>query len=101
MYLFNVIRLKGDVYYLIGKFEEVFYFPSALVIVAKSFEKAFLRIFKLAQMSIVSSSGMLVIRESRSRFPIKNSDSTLDVDSFFTNISLEETIDVCLSKITF
>ena len=43
--VFSAIRLKGEVDFLIGKFEEVYYFPSALVIVAKSFEKAFLRSF--------------------------------------------------------
>ena len=40
--VFNIIILKGEVDFLIGKFEEAFYFPSALVIVANSLKKTFL-----------------------------------------------------------
>ena len=39
--VFIVIRLKGEVDFLIGKYMGVFHFPRALVIVAKSFEKGF------------------------------------------------------------
>ena len=41
-HVFSVIRLKGGIDFYIGKFEEVFYFPSALDIVVRSFERAFL-----------------------------------------------------------
>ena len=41
----SVLRLKSKVDLIIGKFLEVFYFHSALVIVAKSFGKGFLRSF--------------------------------------------------------
>ena len=41
--VFSVIRLKDEVDFLIVKFLEVFYILSALVIVAKSFEKGLLR----------------------------------------------------------
>ena len=37
--VFIIIRLKGEVDFLIGKFEEIFYFLNALVIVANSFKK--------------------------------------------------------------
>ena len=40
---FSVIGLKGQAYFLIRKFLKVFYFLSALVIVAKSFENRFSR----------------------------------------------------------
>ena len=44
MYIFSVIRSKGEVDFLIGIFLKV-YFPIALVIVAKICEKLFLRSF--------------------------------------------------------
>lgn len=42
---FSVITLKGETDFPTGNFEEVFCFPSALVIVAEDFEKEFLRNF--------------------------------------------------------
>ena len=43
--VFSVIRLKGKVGFRIRKFLGVFYFPRALVIVEKSFEKGILSSF--------------------------------------------------------
>ena len=43
--LFSVIRLKSKVGFLVRKFLTAFYFPRALVIVEKSFEKGFLSSF--------------------------------------------------------
>ena len=39
------LMLLGEIDFLIEKIQEAFYFPSALVIVAKIFEKTFLRSF--------------------------------------------------------
>ena len=43
--VFSVIRLNGEVDLVIEKFLEIYHFPRALVIVAKRFEKRFLRTF--------------------------------------------------------
>ena len=42
---FSVTRLKRYVDFFIGKLLGIFYFPSAFVVLAKSFEKKFLRSF--------------------------------------------------------
>lgn len=46
--LFNVIRLKGEVDFLTGKFLEVFYFPCALVIIAKVLKRGFWEVLFLS-----------------------------------------------------
>ena len=40
---FSIVKLKSEIDVFIRKFLNVFYFPSSLVIVAKSLDKRFMR----------------------------------------------------------
>ena len=45
--MFKVIRLEGEVTFLIGKFLQVLYFPSTAVVKTENLEEEFLRDFFL------------------------------------------------------